>query len=236
MADKTETLLSTLKLQPVVPVIVIDDAKSAVPLARALVAGGLKAIEITLRTAAALDAIKAVADEVEGAVAGAGWNSFTTGRRKPQVKAQMTYFLPKGGSHDFKVGFETIYDWYRFGINGSNGPIRYSYPTEGAAADRIRFADTGVNSDFESTWRSSPNTDLHYAFYGQDRWTRDRLSITAGVRIDYQKVGYLDSIRKPEITDLLPDGTRIFPVESTVEGDTLVAKIKGFPDLAIKIV
>ena len=72
MSGKTETLLSTLRLQPVVPVIVIDDAKSAVPLARALVAGGLKAIEITLRTAAALDAIKAVAEEVEGAVAGAG--------------------------------------------------------------------------------------------------------------------------------------------------------------------
>lgn len=72
MSAKTETLLSTLRLQPVVPVIVIDDAKLAVPLARALVAGGLKAIEITLRTAAALDAIKAVAEEVEGAVAGAG--------------------------------------------------------------------------------------------------------------------------------------------------------------------
>jgi 2-dehydro-3-deoxyphosphogluconate aldolase/(4S)-4-hydroxy-2-oxoglutarate aldolase len=72
MSGKTDNLLSTLRLQPVVPVIVIDDVKSAVPLARALVAGGLKAIEITLRTAAALDAIKAVADEVEGAVAGAG--------------------------------------------------------------------------------------------------------------------------------------------------------------------
>lgn len=72
MTSKTENLVSTLKLQPVVPVIVIDDARHAVPLARALVAGGLKAIEITLRTAAALDAIKAVADEVEGAVAGAG--------------------------------------------------------------------------------------------------------------------------------------------------------------------
>ena len=72
MNSKTETLLATLKLQPVVPVIVIDDVKSAVPLARALVAGGLKAIEITLRTPQALDAIRAVADEVEGAVAGAG--------------------------------------------------------------------------------------------------------------------------------------------------------------------
>lgn len=72
MNAKTENLLKTLKLQPVVPVIIIEDVKSAVPLARALVAGGLKAIEITLRTPAALDAIKAVADEVEGAVAGAG--------------------------------------------------------------------------------------------------------------------------------------------------------------------
>ncbi len=72
MTYKTEKLLATLKLQPVVPVLVIDDVKSAVPLARALVAGGLKAIEITMRTPAALDAIRAVADEVEGAVTGAG--------------------------------------------------------------------------------------------------------------------------------------------------------------------
>jgi len=72
MNAKTETLLSTLRLQPVVPVIIIEDLKSAVPLARALVAGGLKALEITLRTAAGLDAIKAIAEEVEGGVVGAG--------------------------------------------------------------------------------------------------------------------------------------------------------------------
>jgi 2-dehydro-3-deoxyphosphogluconate aldolase / (4S)-4-hydroxy-2-oxoglutarate aldolase len=72
MNAKTENLLETLRLQPVVPVIVIENAKSAVPLARALVKGGLKAIEITMRTPAALEAIKAVADEVEGAVVGAG--------------------------------------------------------------------------------------------------------------------------------------------------------------------
>ncbi|MDH4442359.1 MAG: 2-dehydro-3-deoxy-phosphogluconate aldolase [Rhizobium sp.] len=72
MGEKTDKLLSTLKLQPVVPVLIIEDAKSAVPLARALVAGGLKAIEITLRTAAALEAVRLVAQEVEGAVVGAG--------------------------------------------------------------------------------------------------------------------------------------------------------------------
>jgi 2-dehydro-3-deoxyphosphogluconate aldolase/(4S)-4-hydroxy-2-oxoglutarate aldolase len=72
MGDKTEKLLSTLKLQPVVPVLIVEDAKTAVPLARALVAGGLKAIEITLRTDAALEAVRLVAQEVEGAVVGAG--------------------------------------------------------------------------------------------------------------------------------------------------------------------
>ena len=72
MGEKTAKLLSILKLQPVVPVLIVEDAASAVPLARALVAGGLKAIEITMRTPAALDAVRAVAGEVEGAAVGAG--------------------------------------------------------------------------------------------------------------------------------------------------------------------
>ncbi|MET9439106.1 bifunctional 4-hydroxy-2-oxoglutarate aldolase/2-dehydro-3-deoxy-phosphogluconate aldolase [Streptomyces sp. NPDC006551] len=57
---------------PVVPVVVIEDAADAVPLARALVAGGLPVIEVTLRTSAALDAIRAIAAEVPDAVVGAG--------------------------------------------------------------------------------------------------------------------------------------------------------------------
>ena len=57
MSEKNAKLLSVLKLQPVVPVLVVDDVKTAVPLARALVAGGLKAIEITLRTTAALEVL-----------------------------------------------------------------------------------------------------------------------------------------------------------------------------------
>ncbi|MGW0029740.1 bifunctional 4-hydroxy-2-oxoglutarate aldolase/2-dehydro-3-deoxy-phosphogluconate aldolase [Streptomyces sp. NPDC003314] len=57
---------------PVVPVVVIEDAADAVPLARALVAGGLPLIEVTLRTPAALDAVRAIADGVPEAVVGAG--------------------------------------------------------------------------------------------------------------------------------------------------------------------
>ncbi|KAB8187056.1 bifunctional 4-hydroxy-2-oxoglutarate aldolase/2-dehydro-3-deoxy-phosphogluconate aldolase [Microbispora catharanthi] len=61
-----------LDLAPVVPVVVLDDAESAVPLARALVAGGLPVIEVTLRTPVALDAIRRIAAEVPEAVIGAG--------------------------------------------------------------------------------------------------------------------------------------------------------------------
>ncbi|MFC9165684.1 bifunctional 4-hydroxy-2-oxoglutarate aldolase/2-dehydro-3-deoxy-phosphogluconate aldolase [Streptomyces fungicidicus] len=63
---------SVLDLAPVVPVVVVEDAADAVPLARALVAGGLPAIEVTLRTPAALNAIRAIAGEVPDAVVGAG--------------------------------------------------------------------------------------------------------------------------------------------------------------------
>lgn len=63
---------SILKLSPVVPVVTVRKAADAVPLARALVAGGLKVIEITLRTDAGLDAIRAVAREVPEIATGAG--------------------------------------------------------------------------------------------------------------------------------------------------------------------
>ena len=62
------TLMNTA---PVIPVIVIDDVADAAPLARALVAGGLPVLEVTLRTPVALDAIAAM-KRVEGAIVGAG--------------------------------------------------------------------------------------------------------------------------------------------------------------------
>lgn len=59
------------RLAPVIPVITIEDVAHAAPLARALVAGGLPALEVTLRTPAALESIRAMAD-IEGGVVGAG--------------------------------------------------------------------------------------------------------------------------------------------------------------------
>ncbi|WP_439521907.1 bifunctional 4-hydroxy-2-oxoglutarate aldolase/2-dehydro-3-deoxy-phosphogluconate aldolase [Marivita sp.] len=59
------------RLAPIIPVLVVDDARVARPLAEALVAGGLPVLEVTLRTDAALDAIREMA-KVEGGVVGAG--------------------------------------------------------------------------------------------------------------------------------------------------------------------
>lgn len=61
-----------LALAPVVPVVIVHELAQAVPLARALVKGGLPAVEITLRTPAALEAIRAIAAEVPGALVGVG--------------------------------------------------------------------------------------------------------------------------------------------------------------------
>jgi 2-dehydro-3-deoxyphosphogluconate aldolase/(4S)-4-hydroxy-2-oxoglutarate aldolase len=72
MTDRQAELEKLLKLSRVVAVLVIDDSATAVPLARALVKGGVRLIEITLRTPAALDAIRRIAGEVEDAVTGAG--------------------------------------------------------------------------------------------------------------------------------------------------------------------
>lgn len=65
------TIDAIMRTAPVIPVIVIDEVAHAVPLAEALVAGGLRVLEVTLRTPAALPAIRAM-KEVEGAIVGAG--------------------------------------------------------------------------------------------------------------------------------------------------------------------
>lgn len=68
----TETIADILGRARVIPVLVIEDAAHAVPLARALTAGGLPVLEITLRTDAAMDSIRRIAAEVPEAVVGAG--------------------------------------------------------------------------------------------------------------------------------------------------------------------
>lgn len=72
MSGAERSIASVLALAPVMPVLTVSDVASAVATARALVDGGLRAIEVTLRTPGALDAIAAIARDVPGAVVGAG--------------------------------------------------------------------------------------------------------------------------------------------------------------------
>jgi 2-dehydro-3-deoxyphosphogluconate aldolase/(4S)-4-hydroxy-2-oxoglutarate aldolase len=66
------TALQVMQDSPVIPVIVLNDVAHAVPMARALVAGGIRMLEVTLRTSQALACIEAIAKEVPEAIVGAG--------------------------------------------------------------------------------------------------------------------------------------------------------------------
>ncbi len=93
------TIEDMLALAPIVPVLTIEDADHAVPLARALLRGGLAMLEITLRTPAALDAIARIAADLPDALVGAG--TVTTPkdlRRAARAGARFAVspgFLPK---------------------------------------------------------------------------------------------------------------------------------------------
>jgi 2-dehydro-3-deoxyphosphogluconate aldolase/(4S)-4-hydroxy-2-oxoglutarate aldolase len=65
-------MLEVMRTSPVIPVIAIDDINHAVPLAKALVAGGIRVLEVTLRTVHGLPAIRAIAEQVPGAIVGVG--------------------------------------------------------------------------------------------------------------------------------------------------------------------
>jgi 2-dehydro-3-deoxyphosphogluconate aldolase/(4S)-4-hydroxy-2-oxoglutarate aldolase len=79
----------------VIPVLTIDDARAAAPLAQALVAGGLHVLEVTLRTQAALDSIRAIARAVPQAVVGVGTVTQAADIR-PAVEAGARYLVSPG--------------------------------------------------------------------------------------------------------------------------------------------
>jgi 2-dehydro-3-deoxyphosphogluconate aldolase/(4S)-4-hydroxy-2-oxoglutarate aldolase len=95
----SEELLPIVKAAPVIPVIVLEDPAIAVPLARALGAGGLKVIEVTLRTGAAMGAIEAIAGEVEGAIVGAG-TVLSKGQLVASARAGARFIVSPGVNED----------------------------------------------------------------------------------------------------------------------------------------
>jgi 2-dehydro-3-deoxyphosphogluconate aldolase/(4S)-4-hydroxy-2-oxoglutarate aldolase len=92
---------------PVIPVIVIQRVADAVPLARALVAGGVKVLEITLRTPAALDCMRAIAASVPEAIVGAG-TIRSVEDAKAALAAGCRFGVSPGYSHDIGIACQDI--------------------------------------------------------------------------------------------------------------------------------
>jgi 2-dehydro-3-deoxyphosphogluconate aldolase / (4S)-4-hydroxy-2-oxoglutarate aldolase len=95
-------MTSLLDIAPVVPVVVLEDATKAVPLARALAAGGLPVIELTLRTPSALEAVRRIAAEVPEVLVGAG--TILSARHAVRATAAGAQFLVSPGSTPALLG------------------------------------------------------------------------------------------------------------------------------------
>lgn len=92
---------------PVVPVVVIEQLEDAVPLARALVEGGLPLIEVTLRTPVALEAVRRIAAEVEGAIVGAG-TVIERAQIEASLEAGATFLVSPGTTPSLAEAFAEL--------------------------------------------------------------------------------------------------------------------------------
>lgn len=96
--------LSLVAKAPVVPVVVVERVADAVPLARALVEGGLPLIEVTLRTPVALEAVRHIAAEVEGAIVGAG-TVIERAQIEASLEAGATFLVSPGTTPELAAAF-----------------------------------------------------------------------------------------------------------------------------------
>ena len=123
------TIEEIAALAPVIPVVIIDDVDDAVPLAEALVRGGLPAIEVTLRTDAAPAAIERIAAEVDGAVVGAG--TVTTNAQIADALSAGARFLVSPGATP------SLLD----GLEASGLPF---LPGTATASDMVALIERGI--------------------------------------------------------------------------------------------
>lgn len=147
---------------PVVPVIVVDDVEQAINLGKALVAGGVPVLEVTLRTEAALEAISALRKQVPEAIVGAG----TVCTREQYIKAveagsqfiispgmtpdllavgkeyDVPYLPAVATISDILLGIEYGYDHFKFFPAEVNGGVKALKAFAGPLAD-INFCPTG---------------------------------------------------------------------------------------------
>jgi len=165
-----------MRLAPVIPVLVVEDAGSARPIAEALVAGGLRVLEVTLRTPAALDVIREMA-KVEGAVVGAGTvlngrdlqASIDAGARfivspgltEPLARAAIAAripFLPGiANAGDIMRGLDLGLDRFKFFPAEASGGLK-ALQALAAPFQHVRFCPTGgIALDTAPAWLAHPS-------------------------------------------------------------------------------
>lgn len=159
---QSQALKSTVAAVPVIPVIVIDDLTQAVPLARALVEGGLTVLEVTLRTPVALAAVSAIAAAVPGAIVGVG-SVIDAKQFASSASAGATFAVSPGvtselieaalaGSLPWLPAAQTVsevlrlrahgYDFLKFFPAESSGGLNFLRSLAGPVAD-VSFCPTG---------------------------------------------------------------------------------------------
>ncbi len=169
------TVDEIMALAPVIPVLIVDDVADAIPLARALVAGGLPVLEVTMRTPAALDVMREMA-QVPGAVVGAGTvlnpkmldDALAAGARfivspgltAPLGKAAIaasTAFLPgTATAGDIMRGLDLGLDRFKFFPASTSGGLP-ALKALAAPFGQVRFCPTGgITAESAPDWLSQP--------------------------------------------------------------------------------
>lgn len=123
--------LEVLELSPVMPVVVVDDAADAIPIAKALLDGGIRAIELTLRTPVALEAMERIAADVPEIVLGAG--TITSPEQAKQAAEAGAKFLVTPGATDsvLRAAFDTGLPFL---------------PGAGTVSEAMRLAEQGLTA------------------------------------------------------------------------------------------
>lgn len=171
----TITVDEVMALAPVIPVLIVEDVADAVPLAQALVAGGLPALEVTMRTPAALEVMRAMAS-VPGAVVGAGTVLnprmldqaleagaqfiVSPGLTEPLGKAVIasgTAFLPGvATAGDIMRGLDLGLDRFKFFPASTSGGLP-ALKALAAPFNMVRFCPTGgISADTAPDWLAQP--------------------------------------------------------------------------------
>jgi len=165
-------------------------------------------------------------DNGTGVDSGAGWVNAGVcapgcgpgeiARSKPQAYFNTSYYLPSSaGSHDLKFGFEFLNDRSLSVGNGASGPILYV--DQNGAPNTVRITDFGDPGAFGKGWTQSADYNRRFAGYVQDRFASTKgVTLTLGLRYDYQRPYYANSARNPLITTVW--------APTTISGASLITR------------